>query len=496
MFFCEGFVGSFESFLSWLGWFIFMWTAAEDSALADAVRRLGLRWSLMAGEAQFASRSPFSLRQRWTRLCASLHTAAPACSSAALGASSISAPVVPPPSLELLSGFPPVPRILPLPPPPPRLGRGTSHGRSWTFSLTQRVHAPSAAALTFRRLTLVRNWRLDECAHPHRLLLCNLSTAEEAVRSYLAKQGVPKKELNAHVLRTSLDVEQRDSLGLVSYPGASCRTLTSSSSHLLYIGGPDACPCRLVSPSDVAGFMGIPARCSSFRLAPSAGLTPIQLCQSLAESVQPHQADYILGVAVSLCSACITSVGSMYSGLFDQLGESLVRVIGPVPTAFVAELCPLKLSVLRRSRNPASAYSNVLDALTHSGPVSVLLASPPCIFVSSAKRARNRLESTGPDCDLNQGAWDSTRSWVAVVTAFARTHFPFIIVVELTNHSHYPDCLAYINAELAKLPYFLSHGVCDAVVVSQVSFHRSRAFWIAIRWDVYIPAPLPCPPTA
>ena len=132
-----------------------MWTAAEDSALADAVRRLGLRWSLMAGEAQFASRSPFSLRQRWTRLCASLHTAAPACSSAALGASSISALVVPPPSLELLSGFPPVPRILPLPPPPPRLGRGTSHGRSWTFSLTQRVHAPSAAALTFRRLTLV-----------------------------------------------------------------------------------------------------------------------------------------------------------------------------------------------------------------------------------------------------------------------------------------------------------------------------------------------------
>ena len=186
----------------------------------------------------------------------------------------------------------------------------------------------------------------------------------------------------------------------------------------------------------------------------------------------------------------------MYSGLFDQLGESLVRVNGPVPTSFVAELCPLKLAVLRRARNPASAYSNVLDALTHIGPVSVLLASPPCIFVSSAKRARNRLESTGTDCDLNQGAWDSTRSWVAVVTAFARTHCPFIIVVELTNHSHYPDCLAYINAELTKLPYFLSNGVCDAVVVSQVSFHRSRAFWIAIRWDVYIPAPLPRPPVA
>jgi hypothetical protein len=452
--------------------------------LAEAVRRFGTRWREISTLPGLDHHSPVALRLRWSRLCRRVRGDSKPYSVSA--PASFAAPHVPlPSSLPVV----PVPaHVLPL----PRLAlefvpRGLSYRRSWTYALSQRVPSPPAAGLTDRRASLVSLWRLDECAHPHSLLLCNLARAEERVRDHFRKAGVADSALNAHVLSTAFSVQERDLLGLVWYPTDRCGTLVSSNSHLIYIGGPGACPGRLASPSDVAGFMGISARCASFKVASACGITPIQLCQCISESVQPFVARCVVDLALSVCSAEVTNVGSVYSGLFDQLGSAFHRCLSRFSLVYVAESHPRKREALRYAFSPLCVYADAAAATKHPSRVHALCFSPPCIYVSSARRVRDRPDAVSRD--LHADALSSTSEWLDVLESCTSTQDPYLIVIELTDFAKYSDCLALVHQRLTALPYVVLYGLVDAAAAAEVSFPRSRSFWICVRHDLYCGSP-------
>ena len=84
--------------------------------------------------------------------------------------------------------------------------------------------------------------------------MCNLSTAESAVRRYLSAT-VSESELNDAVLSTQLDEETRDRLGLAYRPGETCHTLTSSNANLNWVCGTDGRR-GFATREEVSHFMG------------------------------------------------------------------------------------------------------------------------------------------------------------------------------------------------------------------------------------------------
>ena len=214
------------------------------------------------------------------------------------------------------------------------------------------------------------------------------------MREHLRRRGIPSADLNDAVLSTRLCVRDRDSLGLVWYPGEVCCTLTSSSAHERWVGGPAAGRGRFVTPSESAAFQGLDTHSGSFCSA-QYHLTEIQLHHAIGASLHSRMADYLATAARSLLRRDVDalSLGSLYSGAFDELGAAVKRVFGPVSTHFTAEKDASFNSVLRESHNPRYLLDDAVHApsMTH---VDILVASPPCVEVSRARRAFNRLGGT------------------------------------------------------------------------------------------------------
>ena len=301
------------------------WSCHEDHELCRLVRAYGCHWATIARSGSLPLRSAHSMRARWSVLRPS------------------------PPVVELcpvkqqpvLSGLSVPGGVRSLPPNQGRaLSRCSSAGRPWDFIVrhSRGLDGVGSAILTDRRKSLIDLWHLAESRPGADLLLCDLHRAESIVREHLRRRGVSSTDLNDAVLSTRLCVRDRDSLGLVWYPGEVCCTLTSSSAHERWVGGPAAGRGRFVTPSESAAFQGLDTHSGSFCSA-QYHLTEIQLHHAIGASLHSRMADYLATAARSLLRRDVDafSLGSLYSGAFDELGAAVKRVFGPVSTHFTAE---------------------------------------------------------------------------------------------------------------------------------------------------------------
>ena len=77
-------------------------------------------------------------------------------------------------------------------------------------------------------------------------------------------------------------------------------------------------------------------------------------CWSLRpESVNSRVADHVGGMVHALAPGPFATLGSLYSGCFDELGRGLYRVLGPLLCVFVAELDEGKRKVLEDAFVPS-----------------------------------------------------------------------------------------------------------------------------------------------
>ena len=346
------------------------------------------------------------------------------------------------------------------------LVRSVSGGRPWEYVLCQGRRPAVRGRVSVRQAKLVANWGLCDGG----LLLCNLKIAEEKLRRYLAMCSVGARDLNQAVLAMAVSVELRDRLGMVWYPGDVCPTLTSNNAPYWWVGGPPPQGGRFVSPSEVASYMGLDVRTGSF---PAALVVLRERCLSdwllygwVAESVHGRVADYVAGVGRSMFVGCCATVGSLYSGAFDELSVACVRCFGPLSYVFAAESCVKKAEVLRRGRCPGVLYECVAGACG-APHVDVLVASPSCLSFSTA----------------NRGVVDSVGEALAQVgemRAVLLSSRPCVFILEQTVglKSHHAEAYGVYQAFFGSIPYFVRHGVVGARESFQASHCRSRLMWV------------------
>ena len=182
------------------------WSADEDGALRALVGLHGCRWVAVA--AALGNRSAASARGRWSVLRAFV-------APAVVGAVDVSVAY---PWGVGGGGVEGLPRVLVV------RGRSTSGGRPWEYIVQKSRRVGVRPGPTPRQARLISNWGLGDGG----LLLCSLRDAEERLRHYLRARGVPLLGLNAAVLEFVVSLADRDTLGMVHYPGEGCRTLTSN----------------------------------------------------------------------------------------------------------------------------------------------------------------------------------------------------------------------------------------------------------------------------
>ena len=182
------------------------WSADEDAALRALVSLHSCRWAAVA--AVLGTRSAASVRGRWSVLRAFVVPVV-------VGAVDVSVAF---PWGVGGGGVEGLPEMLVL------RDRWTGDGQSWEYvvQVSRRVGVRSGPPP--RQARLISNWGLGDGG----LLLCSLRDAEERLRHYLRARGVPLLGLNAAVLEFVVSLADRDTLGMVHYPGEGCRTLTSN----------------------------------------------------------------------------------------------------------------------------------------------------------------------------------------------------------------------------------------------------------------------------
>ena len=326
-------------------------------------------------------------------------------------------------------------------------------------------------------------WHLTETRLGEDLLLCDLHRAESIIREHLRRSGVPVSDLNDAVLSREVLVSERDKLGMVWYPGEVCCTLTSSSAHERWIGGPAAGSGRFVTPSESAAFQGLDTHGGAFCSA-QYHLTEIQLHHAIGASLHSRMADFAV-TAVKLLlhpDADVFTVGSLYSGAFDELGAAVKRVFGPVSTVFTAERQPKFCDVLREAYCPRYLLSEAGDAFGMPS-VDILVASPPCVEVSRARRPSNRLGD--PGINLNDLAEGAVHEQARVLTSVIMALLPRAVIVEQSDglYTHHRGLFTFLLGELTSLPYYVHHRTLDAHVDFRASHHRSRLLFVLIRSD-------------
>ena len=109
---------------------------------------------------------------------------------------------------------------------------------------------------------------------------------------------------------------------MVYYPREACHTITTDA-HLSWVGGVEGG--RFVTAQEAAGFMGHSSR-GGFALARSVfGECGAQM--RVAESVNSRVADYVGGMVRALTPSPFSTLGTLYSGCFDELGPRYSRSI-------------------------------------------------------------------------------------------------------------------------------------------------------------------------
>ena len=205
-------------------------------------------------------------------------------------------------------------------------------------------------------------------------------------------------------------------------------------------------------------------------------------CWSLRpESVNSRVADHVGGMVHALAPGPFATLGSLYSGCFDELGRGLSRVLGPLSCIFVAKLDEGKRKVMEDALSPLHSFSDVSEVKGQSLPVDVLCVMPPCVDVTRNRRVFNRLG--GVPIDLKaRGAASVSEHLVAIVEA-VHSSSPSVIVIEQSTGlaSHHPEAYKAFNSGLSRLPYVFYHGSVDASVVFRASHARDRLVWIGTR---------------
>ena len=188
------------------------------------------------------------------------------------------------------------------------------------------------------------------------------------------------------------------------------------------------------------------------------------------------------GVVCSLAYGPLSTVGSLYSGCFDELGRGLHRVLGPLSCVFVAELDDGKRKVLEDALSPLYAFSDVSEVKGKSLPVDVLCITPPCVDVTRNRRAFNRFG--GVPIDLIARGAAAVSEQLAAITEAVHSSSPSVIVIEQSPGlaSHHPAAYVAFNAGLQRLPYVYYHGSVEASGVCGASHARDRLV-CGLDWD-------------
>ena len=444
-----------------------VWDAARDERLRAAVRVHGRRWGLVA-VAVGGGCSNRAARDRWGRgRVAHVGVGLPSMCAQALVSLGGAVPMLSLPSLPSNLPGRSVAGVR-------GLGRSALFNRPWDYVVKKGLGCGSKVrSPTPRQSRLIAAWKLGVAADGHRLLLCNLSRAESIMRRHLASAG---GALNDAVLCTCISVELRDSLSMVYYPGEVCHTVTTDA-HLSWVGGTDGG--RFVTAQETAAFMGHSSR-GGFNQARSVfGECGAQM--RVAESVHSRVADHIGGMVHALTPGPFATLGTLYSGCFDELGRGVSRVLGPLSCIFLAESDADKRRVLESEVSPIHSFADVSEVKGLTLPVDVLCVTPPCVDVSQKRRAFNRLG--GEAIDLKARGAVSVSEHLVAVTEAVRSSSPSVIVIEQSTGlaSHHPEAYQSFNSGLSRLPYVFCHGSVEASVVCGASHARDRLVWIGTR---------------
>jgi hypothetical protein len=295
--------------------------------------------------------------------------------------------------------------------------------------------------------------------------------------------GGPAELLNEAVLSTCISVGLRDSLHMVYYPGEDCHTLTTNA-HLSWVGGVGGG--RFVTAQETAAFMGHQSRGEYNSARAAFGECGAQML--VAESVNSRVADHVGGMVRALVPGPFATMGSLYSGCFDELGRGLSRVLGPLSCVFVAELDDGKRGVLEDALSPLYSFSDVSEVKGKSLPVDVLCITPPCVDVTRNRRVFNRLG--GVPIDLVARGAAAVADQLAAIVEAVHSSSPSVLVIEQSPGlaTHHPAAYEAFNAGIQRLPYIYYHGSVEASAVCGASHARDRLVWIGIRpWSPLLP---------
>ena len=433
------------------------WSAEEDLELRRAVATHGAQWSRIAAHLRTTASAA---RMRWGHLRKQVQQP-PAAAPAVPGLQSLGLrhghrKAWPPRGMSAHS----------------RRDRDRSGGRPWDY-FVERRGTPKAHNPTTRQLQLLRNWRLDPPPEP--LLMCNLSTAESAVRRYLSAT-VSESELNDAVLSTQLDEETRDRLGLAYRPGETCHTLTSSNANLNWVCGTDGRR-GFATREEVSHFMGHNPKLCCPALRRLVGSDYLAKCW-LAESVHGRMAAECARVAtMHLPAGALRTAGSLYSGACDALVTGFTHSGHPLERVFVADIDPMKLRVLSESFSPRVCYPSASQASTECPAVDLLTASPSCHEVSCANPTKDP-----------EAAEHSVLGYTDEIVATAQRAAPLAIVIEQSVglQTHYPELLRRSRAKLDTLPYHWFFLEADGPTLGS-THARTRLLWVGVRVDMYTP---------
>jgi hypothetical protein len=242
---------------------------------------------------------------------------------------------------------------------------------------------------------------------------------------------------------------------------------------LNWVGGPDAGEGRFIIATEVAAFMGISSRPGGACDVARRYYKDCLLCRLLAESVHSRVADFGAAVGKSRLTSEVLSIGSLYSGAFDELGTACARAFEGACRSFVAENDSRKTRVLWEAYAPHRCYESV-EVVDGSYPADCLVASPPCLVFSKANRV-----STLSDKEATAVA--QVAQLRRVITMLA----PRLVLIEQTDgmRTHCPSAHATFQGLWSGLPYRVYHSTVDARDICGGSHHRARLIWVAILED-------------
>ena len=351
---------------------------------------------------------------------------------------------------------------------------------------------------------LIRVWRLNTCANGERFLLCNFKSAmkKAVLRCRKEHSNMTKAQALQWVRLRQLNVEDRDRMGLVTYPGRGhghrarqqLHTFLASGSSRTWVGGPQAG--FYFSASMKAVMMGHRIRSPAWKAARQL-LDEQALSDLVGDAIYMPFAEALRKFTDSkIAAARLRSPrtwGSLCCGGLDSLGEGTRRVRGELDVEFAAELLEDRRQIIRTAFSPRAVHSTAEAAALMAPPVTDLGASFPCRSCTQAKviPAHER-----------QQAQDDTSADTAEKMGILREYVarapPESIIMEqaggmVTHHHRAGEAHDIMTEALLQMPYAWWACMHDAAVTFRAGHHRKRLGLSAVRMDCLSePVPRAC----